>query len=210
MGCYEREQAAIAAGTGQRGDAARAYFAELDKTISDEASCLTHRPDYTKTLFAPENDDIYQEFCRYVDQPEPRYFDTIENPMCIEGWTAAEIYRTMIASNPRIVALDAGAIYGTMVTLRTNPALGKKVLEFKPTCLMARAAPDNLAPRAIAHATLIARTRFHRTTQKETSCKPPTPARQTKQPNSRKTAGALRASLRAKASCCSRTMARCR
>ena len=115
MGCYEREQAAIAAGTGQRGDAARAYFAELDKTISDEASCLTHRPDYTKTLFAPENDDIYQEFCRYVDQPEPRYFDTIENPMCIEGWTAAEIY-------------------GTMVTLRTNPALGKKVLEFKPTC----------------------------------------------------------------------------
>jgi len=134
MGCYEREQAAIAAGTGQRGDAARAYFAELDKTISDEASCLTHRPDYTKTLFAPENDDIYQEFCRYVDQPEPRYFDTIENPMCIEGWTAAEIYRTMIASNPRIVALDAGAIYGTMVTLRTNPALGKKVLEFKPTC----------------------------------------------------------------------------
>ena len=60
--------------------------------------------------------------------------DTIENPMCIEGWTAAEIYRTMIASNPRIVALDAGAIYGTMVTLRTNPALGKKVLEFKPTC----------------------------------------------------------------------------
>ena len=106
MGCYEREQAAIAAGTGQRGDAARAYFAELDKTISDEASCLTHRPDYTKTLFAPENDDIYQEFCRYVDQPEPRYFDTIENPMCIEGWTAAEIYRTMIASNPRIVALE--------------------------------------------------------------------------------------------------------
>ena len=134
MGCYEREQAAIAAGTGQRGDAARAYFAELDKTISEEASCLTHRPDYTKTLFAPENDDIYQEFCRYVDQPEPRYFDAIENPMSIEGWTAAEIYRTMIASNPRIVALDAGAIYGTMVTLRTNPALGKKVLEFKPTC----------------------------------------------------------------------------
>ena len=121
MGCYEREQAAIAAGTGQRGDAARAYFAELDKTISDEASCLTHRPDYTKTLFAPENDDIYQEFCRYVDQPEPRYFDTIENPMCIEGWTAAEIYRTMIASNPRIVALDAGAIYSMLVRLRTQP-----------------------------------------------------------------------------------------
>ena len=126
MGCYEREQAAIAAGTGKRGDAARAYFAELDAAISEEASCLTHRPDYTKTLFAPENDDIYQEFCRYVDQPEPRFFDTVENPMSIEGYTAADIYHTMIASNPRIVALDAGAIYGTMVTLRTNPAIGKR------------------------------------------------------------------------------------
>ena len=134
MGCYEREQAAIAAGTGRRGDAARAYFAELDKTISEEASCLTHRPNYEKTLFAPENDDIYQEFCRYVDQPEPRYFDTVENPMSIEGWTAAEIYRTMIASNPRIVALDAGAIYSMLVRLRTQPALAKKVLDFKPTC----------------------------------------------------------------------------
>ena len=134
MGCYEREQAAIAAGTGQRGDAARAYFAELDKTISDEASCLTHRPDYTKTLFAPENDDIYQEFCRYVDQPEPRYFDTVEDPMSIEGYTAADIYRIMLGANARIVSLDAGAIYGTMVTLRTQPEIGKKVLAFKPTC----------------------------------------------------------------------------
>ena len=51
MGCYEREQAAIAAGTGKRGDAARAYFAELDAKTSEEASCLTHRPDYAKTLF---------------------------------------------------------------------------------------------------------------------------------------------------------------
>ncbi|HAM15519.1 MAG TPA: hypothetical protein DCP91_06635 [Eggerthellaceae bacterium] len=134
MGCYEREQEAIAAGTGKRGDAARAYFAELDATISEEASCLTHRPDYTDTLFAPEHDDIYREFCRFVDQPEPRYFDTVENPLAIEGWTAAEIYRTMIASNPRIVALDAGAIYGTMVRLRTQPDIAKKVLAFKPTC----------------------------------------------------------------------------
>ena len=54
--------------------------------------------------------------------------------MSVEGWTAAEIYRTMIASNPRIVALDAGAIYGTMVSLRTQPELAKKVLAFKPTC----------------------------------------------------------------------------
>ena len=134
MGCYEQEQAAIAAGTGKRGDAARAYFAELDAQTSEEASCLTHRPDYTKTLFAPEHDDIYQEFCRYVDQPEPRFFDKVENPMSIEGYTAADIYHKMIASNPRIVALDAGAIYSTMVRLRVDPVLAKKVLDFEPTC----------------------------------------------------------------------------
>lgn len=134
MGCYEREQAAIAAGTGERGDAARAYFAELDAVTSEEASCLTHRPDYSKTLFAPEHDDIYQEFCRFVDQPEPRYFDTVPNPMAIEGYTAADVYRAMIASSARIVSLDAGAVYGTMVKLRTQPELAKKVLAFKATC----------------------------------------------------------------------------
>ncbi len=134
MGCYEREQAAIANGTGKRGDAARAYFAELDAQTSEEASCLTHRPDYTKTLFAPEHDDIYQEFCRFIDQSAPRYFDTVENPICIEGWTAPEIYRTMIASNPRIVALDGGAIYSMLVRLRTEPEIAKKVLAFRPTC----------------------------------------------------------------------------
>ena len=134
MGCYEREQAAIAAGTGQRGDAARAYFAELDKTISDEASCLTHRPDYTKTLFAPENDDIYQEFCRYVDQTEPRYFDTVEDPMTIEGYTAADVYFAMKAHNDRIVSIDGAAVYAMMANLRANPTLYQKVLDFRPTC----------------------------------------------------------------------------
>lgn len=134
MGCYEKEQAAIAAGTGKRGDAARAYFAELDANTPEEASCLTHRPNYEKTLFAPENDDIYREFCRFVDQPEPRFFDKVDNPMSIEGYTAADIYRIMIASNGRIVALDAGAVYGTMVTLRRNPELGKKILSFTATC----------------------------------------------------------------------------
>ena len=134
MGCYEREQAAIQAGTGERGDAARAYFAEVDAQTSEEASCLTHRPDYTDTLFAPEHDDIYRECCRFVDQPEPRFFDTVEDPMEVEGWTAPEIYRTMIASNPRIVALDAGAIYSMLVRLRTQPEIAKKVLDFKPTC----------------------------------------------------------------------------
>ena len=134
MGCYEQEQDAIAAGTGKRGDAARAYFAELDKQIDEEASCLKHRPDYSDTLYAPEHDDIYREFCRYIDQPEPRFFDTVENPLSIEGYTAADIYRIMIGSNPRIVALDGGAVYSMLVRLRDQPELAKKVLNFRPTC----------------------------------------------------------------------------
>ena len=134
MGCYEWEQQQIAAGTGRRGDAARAYFAEVDANTSEEASCLTHRPNYDNTLFAPEHDDIYREMCRFIDQPEPRYFDTVEDPISIEGWTAPEIYRTMIGSNPRIVALDAGAIYSMLVRLRTEPEIAKKALAFRPTC----------------------------------------------------------------------------
>lgn len=134
MGCYEREQQAIAAGAGKRGDAARAYFAELDANTPEEASCLTHRPDYTDTLFAPEHDDIYQEMCRFIDQPEPRFFDTVENPMKIEGYTGADVYRIMIGTNPRIVALDAGAVYSMLVRLRTQPDLAKRILNFRPTC----------------------------------------------------------------------------
>ena len=134
MGCYEREQQAIAAGAGKRGDAAHAYFAELDANTPEEASCLTHRPDYTDTLFAPEHDDIYQEMCRFIDQPEPRFFDTVENPMEIEGYTGADVYRIMIGTNPRIVALDAGAVYSMLVRLRTQPDLAKKILNFRPTC----------------------------------------------------------------------------
>ena len=134
MGCYEREQAAIAAGTGKRGDAARAYFAELDAKTSEEASCLTHRPNYDKTLFAPENDDIYREFCRFVDQPEPRYFDTVEDPMRVEGFTAADVYFSMKAHNDRIVMIDGAAVYNMLVNLRRQPELYKKVLDFRPTC----------------------------------------------------------------------------
>lgn len=134
MGCYEREQQTIAAGTGQRGDAARAYFRELDAQISDEAALLRHRPDYSKTLFAPENDDIYREFCAYVDLPEPRHFDDIKDPISIEGWTAADIYRQMKGSNDRIVDIDGAAVYNMLVKLRTQPEIAKRVLDFRPTC----------------------------------------------------------------------------
>lgn len=134
MGSYEREQMLIEQGRAQRGQAALDYFKELDAQIDEEASCLTHRPNYAKTLFAPENDDIYREFCAYIDQPEPRYFDAIENPIEVEGHTAADVYFAMKSKNDRIVAIDGAAVYNTMVNLRNNPTLYSKVLEFRPTC----------------------------------------------------------------------------
>lgn len=134
MGSYEREQQLIAAGTAQRGQTALDYFAELDAQLDDETSHLSHRPDYSKTLFAPENDDIYREFCAYVDLPEPRYFDAIENPLSVEGYTAAQVYFAMKAGNDRIVAIDGAAVYNMLVKLRTQPDIAKRVLEFRPTC----------------------------------------------------------------------------
>ncbi|MCI9130167.1 MAG: hypothetical protein HFJ65_07690 [Eggerthellaceae bacterium] len=134
MGCYEREQQLIAEGKAKRGQAALDYFAELDAAVSEEATHLTHRPDYSKTLFAPENDDIYQEFCRFIDLPAPRHFDALDDQMEIEGFTAPEIYRTMMASNGRLVDVDGGAVYNMLVKLRTQPEMAKRVLDFKPTC----------------------------------------------------------------------------
>lgn len=140
MGVYEQEQQAIAQGKAQRGQAVLDYFAELDAQLIDEngipveQSLQSHRPDYSKTLFAPENDDIYQELCRFIDQPEPRCFDTLDNQIEIEGYTAKDIYVTMKGSNKRIVSLDGAAVYNMLVKLRTQPVIAKKVLGFKPTC----------------------------------------------------------------------------
>ena len=134
MGSYEREQAEIAAGTATRGETARRYFAELDAELSEEESFLSHRPNYDKSLFAPENDDIYREFCAYVDLPRPRFFDAVENPLRIGGHTAAEVYFAMKAHNPRIVSIDGAAVYNMLVKLRTQPEIAQKVLDFRPTC----------------------------------------------------------------------------
>lgn len=134
MGSYEREQQMIAEGTAERGQAARDYFAELDSKLSEEASHLSHRPDYRKTLFAPEHDDIYREFCAYVDLPEPRFFDAIENPITVDGHTAADVYFAMKSHNDRIVAIDGAAVYNMLVKLRTQPEITKRVLDFRPTC----------------------------------------------------------------------------
>ena len=134
MGSYDEEMALIAAGQAERGKTARDYFAELDAGFSEEESFLKHRPDYSKSLFAPENDDIYREFCRYIDQPEPRFFDTVEDPMTIEGYTAADVYFAMKAHNDRIVSIDGAAVYAMMANLRANPTLYQKVLDFRPTC----------------------------------------------------------------------------
>ncbi len=134
MGTYEREQQHIKQGIAQRGQAALDYFAELDAELSEEASCLTHRPDYSKTLFAPEHDDIYREFCSYLDLPKPRFFDKVENPLVIEGHTAADVYFAMKSKNPRIVSIDGAAVYNMLVKLRTQPEITKRVLDFTPTC----------------------------------------------------------------------------
>lgn len=134
MGSYEDEMELIRQGRATRGKTARDYFAEVDASLDEEESLLRHRPDYTRTLFAPENDDIYQEFCRYVDQPKPRHFDTLENPIKVDGHTAADVYFAMISHNDRIVAIDGAAVYNMMVNLRNKPELYSKVLDFRPTC----------------------------------------------------------------------------
>lgn len=132
MGVYEQEMALVNAGKAERGKACRDYFAELDAAAPEELTI--HRPDYSKTLFAPENDDIYREFCAFLDQPEPRFYDTVENPISIEGYTAADVYRSMIANNQRLTRLDAAAVYSMLIRLRNNPELGKKLIYFHPNC----------------------------------------------------------------------------
>ena len=134
MGSYEEEMKLVAAGQAERGKTALDYFAEIDAELSEEESLLKHRPDYSKTLFAPENDDVYREFCRYIDQPKPRFFDTVENPMRVEGLTAADVYFAMKAHNDRIVMIDAAAVYTMLINLRNQPELYRKVLAFRPTC----------------------------------------------------------------------------
>ena len=134
MGSYEEEMKLVAAGLAERGKTARDYFAEIDAGLTEEESLLKHRPDYTKTLFAPENDDIYREFCRFYDQDKPRFFDTVENPMQVEGLTAADVYFAMKAHNDRIVMIDGAAVYAMLANLRKQPELYKKVLAFRPTC----------------------------------------------------------------------------
>lgn len=145
MGSYETEMALIAEGKAERGKTAHDYFAEIDAQLSEEESLLKHRPDYSKTLFAPENDDIYREFCRFYDQPEPRFFDTVEDPMRIEGLTAADVYFMMKSRNDRIVSIDGAAVYNMLVNLRDQPELYKKVLDFRPTCYQGGCGPKDAA-----------------------------------------------------------------
>ena len=134
MGCYEEEMKLVHAGLAERGKAARDYFAEIDASLSEEASLLKHRPNYTSTLFAEENDDVYQEFCRFLDMPEPRFFEDVEDPMTVEGVTAADVYYAMKSHNDRVVMIDGAAVYTMLINLRKQPELYKKVLDFRPTC----------------------------------------------------------------------------
>lgn len=134
MGSYEEEMKLVEAGLAERGKTALDYFAEIDAELDEETAFLKHRPNYAKTLFAPENDDVYREFCRYVDLPKPRFFDAVEDPMRVEGLTAADVYFAMKAHNDRIVSIDGAAVYTMLINLRDQPELYKKVLDFRPTC----------------------------------------------------------------------------
>ena len=132
MGCYEHEQELIARGEAQRGYAAMQFAAELDA----EANQLTvsRRPDYTRTLFAPANDDIYRELCRFIDLPKPRFYDSLDDPLEINGYTAVDVYRTIKQNNWRIVDVDALAVYDMLVTIREEPEIAERILNFHPSC----------------------------------------------------------------------------
>ena len=132
MGSYETEQQLIAQGKAKRGQTALEYFEEMNQGTLGQA--FTRRPDYSDSLFAERNDDIYREFCRYIDQPKPRFYDRVENPMSVNGYTAADIYKAMKGSNYKLVDVDAAAVYDMMVTLREEPELAERILHFHPTC----------------------------------------------------------------------------
>ena len=134
MGSYAREQALIRAGEATRGHAAREYFARIDATLTDKTSRFSHRPDYSKTHFAEEHDDIYREFCSFLDLPEPRHFDAIVDPIAVRGHTAADVYFALRSKNDRIIMLDGAAVYNMLVKLRIQPEITERVLDFRPTC----------------------------------------------------------------------------
>ena len=47
---------------------------------------------------------------------------------------AVSVAIAMKAHNDRIVSIDGAAVYAMLINLRDNPALYKKVLDFRPTC----------------------------------------------------------------------------
>lgn len=132
MGSYEQEMKLVAQGKAQRGKTAIEYLDARDATLQPDLR--GHRPNYAKTLFAPENDDIYQEFCRFIDMPEPRYLDQMDNPLAINGYTAADVYHSMLAHNEKLFDIDAVATFNMLVTMRDNPQLAERIVRFTPQC----------------------------------------------------------------------------
>ncbi len=124
-GILQNEAAMVEAGTATRGHTMRMYFEEVDAGLTDETSHLKHRPDYSRSLLAPENDD-YREFFRYVDMEEPRFFDKVEDPISVEGQTAADVYLAMISHNDRNVAIDGAAVYAMLANLRQTPSCTRR------------------------------------------------------------------------------------
>ena len=132
MGVYDEEMALVAAGEAKRGWAALRFFEELDAETDPIA--VSRRPDYSDTLFAPANDDIYRELCAFIDQDKPRHYDEVADPISVNGYTAADVYYAMKKSNWRLVDVDAGAVYDMLVTLRNEPEIAERILAFRPTC----------------------------------------------------------------------------
>lgn len=149
MGAFETEQELIAAGKAERGYTVSEYFAELDEAAiadldEDEKEAYTrHRPDYSDTLLAPENEDIYQEFCAYVDLPEPRGFDQLPDQMQVEGFTANDVFVAMASNNGRLRSIDGAAVYNMLCNLRSNPQMYLRVLDFQPPCCRAGSSSRN-------------------------------------------------------------------
>lgn len=132
MGSYEREMELVAAGAAERGKTAIDYLDARDLTLQPDLR--GHRPNYARTLFAPENDDIYRELCAFIDLPEPRFLDQVPNPIVIEGFTASDVYQSMLANNDKLFDVDAVAVYNMMVRMRDNPTIAKRIIRFVPQC----------------------------------------------------------------------------
>ena len=86
MGSYEREMALVEAGKAQRGKTALDYFAELDAKLDEEASHLSHRPDYGNPRIVDiDGAGVYNMLVKLRTQPEIAKKVLDFKPTCYQG-----------------------------------------------------------------------------------------------------------------------------